>query len=138
MSTQQQSALERQVWELFCEELGLHPDSDKPLTDEQEAQWQQIRRESQNETSNLESVYSETRAPDNKPDQPSSPESIDWLSDKLQRLNMEQQAAAAAKAQAKQYRRIIQDPGEFNGKNLKFRKWHLNMKLLLKDERRRG
>ncbi|PFH44978.1 hypothetical protein AMATHDRAFT_10304 [Amanita thiersii Skay4041] len=44
-STQQQSALERQVWELFCEELGLHSDSDKPLTDEQEAHWQQIRRQ---------------------------------------------------------------------------------------------
>ncbi|PFH44786.1 hypothetical protein AMATHDRAFT_10845 [Amanita thiersii Skay4041] len=46
---------------------------------------------------------------------------------------MEQQAAAAAaKAQAKQYRRIIQDPGEFNGDKSKFRKWHLNMKSLLK------
>ncbi|PFH50590.1 hypothetical protein AMATHDRAFT_3775 [Amanita thiersii Skay4041] len=152
MSTQQQSALERQVWELFCEELGLHPDSDEPLTDEQEAQWQQIRRRyittrsptldegslhsdrgSRNETSDLESVYSETRAPDDEPDQPSSPESIDWLSDELQRLNMEQQAAAAAaKAQAKQYRRIIQDPGEFNGEKVKFRKWHLNMKSFLK------
>ncbi|PFH45042.1 hypothetical protein AMATHDRAFT_10140 [Amanita thiersii Skay4041] len=43
-STQQQSALERQVWELFCEELGLSPDSDEPLTDKQEAYWQQIRR----------------------------------------------------------------------------------------------
>ncbi|PFH45800.1 hypothetical protein AMATHDRAFT_8644 [Amanita thiersii Skay4041] len=41
---EQQSALERQVWELFCEELGLSPDSDEPLTDEQEVQWQQIRR----------------------------------------------------------------------------------------------
>ncbi|PFH44589.1 hypothetical protein AMATHDRAFT_11425 [Amanita thiersii Skay4041] len=130
---EQQSALERQVWELFCEELGLSPDSDEPLTDEQEAYWQQIRRGSQNETSDLESVYSETRAPDNEPDQPSSPESINWLSDELQRLNMEQQAAAtAAEAQAKQYRRIIQDPGEFNGQKLKFRKWHLNMKSLLK------
>ncbi|PFH44748.1 hypothetical protein AMATHDRAFT_10981, partial [Amanita thiersii Skay4041] len=126
MSTQQ-SILERQVWELYCEELRLSPDSDEPLTDEQEVHWQQIR-------SDLESVYSETRAPDNDPDQPSSPESIDWLSDELQRLNMEQQAAAAAaaEAQAKQYRRIIQDPGEYNGDTLKFRKWHLNMKSLLK------
>ncbi|PFH46310.1 hypothetical protein AMATHDRAFT_7981 [Amanita thiersii Skay4041] len=66
MSTQQ-SVLERQVWELFCEELGLSPDSDEPLTDEQEAHWQQIRRGSQNKTSNLESVYSETRAPDDDP-----------------------------------------------------------------------
>ncbi|PFH45774.1 hypothetical protein AMATHDRAFT_8678 [Amanita thiersii Skay4041] len=144
-------ALERQVWEIFCEEAGLSPDSDKPLTDEQEAYWQQIRRQyittrsptpdegslhsdrgSQNETSNLESVYSETRAPEDNPEQPSSPEDIDWLSDELQRLNMEQQAAAVAEAQAKQYRRIVQDPGEYNGDKSKFRKWHLNMKSLLK------
>ncbi|PFH44561.1 hypothetical protein AMATHDRAFT_11525 [Amanita thiersii Skay4041] len=46
---------------------------------------------------------------------------------------MEQQAAAAAaKAQAKQYRRIVLDPGEFNGEKAKFRKWHLNMKSFLK------